>query len=120
MRPTAHEIVSLRRLLELGAVTSRAALLVALARGDTGSCQIGPLAALLGFSIPRVSMLGDTMVKMGLADRCVPASDLRKASLALTVNGYAASREVLNALRSFGILERTTPALGVAAMAKDC
>ncbi len=110
MRPTTQEIASLRRLLELGAVTSRSAVLLVLAHGDTGSCQIGPLAARLGFSIPRVSMLGDTMVKMGLVDRCVPASDLRKASLALTVVGYAAARGVLGALRDFSSLERASSA----------
>lgn len=106
MRPTTQEIASLCRLLKLGAVTSRAAVLLVLASGATGSCQIGPLAALLGVSIPRVSMLGDTMVKMGLVDRCVPASDLRKASLALTVVGYAAAQNVLDAMRKFSSMER--------------
>lgn len=100
-------------------MTSRAVILLVLACSDTGSCQIGPLAALLGFSIPRVSMLGDTMVKMGLVDRCVPASDLRKASLALTVTGYAAARDVLVVMRNFGSLERTDDAVESLAGAEE-
>lgn len=102
MRPTAQEISSLGKLLDAGVITSRAALLITLLHDIAGSCQIGPLAVSLGVSIPRVSMLGDTLVKFGLVDRCVPASDLRKATLALTVKGYKTSRAHLLLLREFG------------------
>ena len=101
MRPTAHEITSLRKLLAAGVANSRTALLLTLLSKDTGAYQIGPLAAVLAVSIPRVSMLGDTLVKLGLVDRCVPASDLRKATLALTVRGYEVSRDHLRLLREF-------------------
>lgn len=101
MRPTTLEIASICSLLSMGALTSRASLLLLLLKSDRGSCQIGPLAALLGVSVPRVSMLGDTMVKLGLVDRCVPASDLRKTSLALTTTGRVTAVGVLVALRSF-------------------
>lgn len=102
MRPTAHEITSLRKLLAAGVVNSRAALLLMLLGRDTGSLQIGSLAAALGVSIPRVSMLGDTLVKLSLVDRCVPASDLRKVTLALTVRGYDVSRDHLRLIRELG------------------
>lgn len=101
MRPTTQEIASVRRLLEAGVITSRSALLLTLLRSDTGACQVGPLAAILGVSIPRASMLGDTMVKMTLVDRCIPASDMRKVTLALTQRGYAVARNHLNLLRAF-------------------
>lgn len=101
MRPTAQEIASSCLLLEAGVISSRAVLLLTLLRSDTGACQIGPLAAILGFSIPRTSMLGDTMVKDELIDRCVPMNDLRKVSLALTVKGRETAVKHLTLLRGF-------------------
>lgn len=102
MTPTTEEeTTTARKLLDAGVITSRTALLLTLLGSDTGACQVGPLASKLGLSIPRVSMLGDTLVKMKLADRCVPASDLRKVTLALTSSGYTLARHQLAMLRAF-------------------
>lgn len=102
MSPTTEkETKAARQLLDAGVITSRSALLLTLLGSDTGSCQVGPLAKKLGLSIPRVSMLGDTLVKMKLADRCVPAADLRKVAFALTKDGYTIARHQLTMLRAF-------------------
>ena len=102
MAPTTEkETDAARKLLDAGVITSRSALLLTLLGSDTGSCQVGPLAKKLGLSIPRVSMLGDTLVKMKLADRCVPAADLRKVAFALTTDGYTIARHQLTMLRAF-------------------
>lgn len=111
--PLPAELASIALLLHNGTLTSRAAVLVTLLGFDTDACQMGPLASALGLSVPRVSMLGYTMVKDGLVDRCVPASDLRKTALALTPIGRAAASGHLAMLRLFSLAgEETIPPSG--------
>lgn len=99
---TEKEADTIRQLLDVGAVTSRAALLITLLDSDTGAYRVGPLATRLGLGVSSVSMLGVTLVKLGLVDRCVPATDLRKATFALTTAGYTLARRQLALLRAFG------------------
>ncbi len=99
--PTANELSSLRTLLAEDIINTRTALLVALLGQEDASCQIGSLADDFGISIPRVSMLSETMVRDGLVDRVVPASDQRKTALALTQRGYEVARHRLGILRGF-------------------
>lgn len=99
--PTKTELESVSNLLSLGVITSRAAILLTLLGQDTAALSVGDLAERLAVSIPRISMLGDTLSKQGLVERVIPASDQRKISLALTQAGYASARAALRCLRAF-------------------
>lgn len=105
--PSQAERQIITEMLRNTTINSRAALLIVLLGNDTGACQIGLLAGSLGLSIPRVSMLGDTMVKDGMVDRCVPMNDLRKVSFALTDKGRAAAVSHLGLLRRLSNLSAT-------------
>lgn len=103
MTPTTEkETDAIRHMLDAGAVTSRAAVMMIILGGNDGAYQIGALAVRLGLGVSSVSMLGNTLAKLGLVDRCVPAADLRKTTLALTATGYASARSQLTMLREFG------------------
>lgn len=90
--PEAIRTSALRQSVTDGTVSSRAAILVLLLSSDTGSLQVMLIAETLAMSIPRVSMLGATLEKQGLIDRCVPVSDMRKVSLALNQQGYETAK----------------------------
>lgn len=95
-------IETLRDLVADGTITSRSAILVLILGSDTASRQVGVIAEKLAMSVPRVSMVGVTLEKQGLVSRCVPASDLRKVSLALESPGYETARKHWKNLERLG------------------
>lgn len=90
----------LRKCVECGAVPLRTALMLRLLFSDTLSGQVRTVADDLDVNISRVSMLGKMLEEEGLVSRCVPASDLRKVSFALTETGKEKAQDYLSALSS--------------------
>lgn len=77
----------LKKCVENDIVTSKAAVLVYLFHCADHSSQIGHIAHALGMPTSRVSMVGASLEADHLVMRCVPVSDLRKVSMALSPSG---------------------------------